>query len=140
MSFLTASTREQYGLRLAIRLADSYYTKQPISLSEVAKKEQISAKYLEELIVPLKRSDFVKAVVGRSGGYIFIKSPKRVSVKDIIWLINKSPSVVVCLDKNFCCPLADTCAAKDVWQTVQSQVEKSLSEMSLDELIKNLKK
>jgi len=138
MSFLTASSKEQYGLRLALRLAGSYYTKQPISLAAVADKERISAKYLEELVVPFKNSHLVKAVAGRSGGYVFTKSPKRVSAKDIIWLINKSPSVTVCVDKNFYCPLAGACAAKDVWQTVQSQVEKTLADMTLDKLIKNL--
>lgn len=140
MSFLTASTKEQYGLRLALRLASSYYSKQPISLQAVAASEKISAKYLEELIVPLKESHLVKAVAGRRGGYIFTKSPKAVSVKDIIWAINNSPAVTICINRASLCPLSKDCVAKDVWQTVQSQVEDNLSKMSLSSLIKKKKR
>jgi len=76
--FLRASTSEQYLLRLAVRLAGSYYSKRPVSLAEVAKDEHLSLKYLEELVRLLKRHRLVRAVRGRRGGYIFTRDPRRV--------------------------------------------------------------
>jgi Rrf2 family protein len=135
MSFLHASSREQYVLRLAVRLGLTYYTKVPMSLQQVAKLEHISGKYLEELIVPLKRQGFVSARSGRNGGYLFIKSPRRVSVKDVLWPNALVPAVTACTTKAIHCPWEKSCGAKSVWQRVQSEVENTLSKVCLDSLL-----
>ncbi len=137
MSFLTASTKEQYGLRLAISLAKSFNNKKPISLGQVAAAEQISNKYLEELVIFLKKNNYVKSVSGRSGGYIFLKDPTKVSVKDIIWLFTDAPTVVRCTNKKSICPLIHKCSAKNVWYKVQAQVELTLADIKISDLLNN---
>ena len=135
MSFLRASSREQYQLRLAVCLGSTYYTKVPMSLQQVATREHISEKYLEELIVPLKKNNLVSATQGRRGGYLFIKSPRKVSVKDILWPRVEVPGVALCTTKKGKCPLEKSCQAKNVWQQVQWDVEHTLDKIHLDTLL-----
>ncbi len=135
--FLKASTSEQYLLRLAVRLAASYYSKQPISLAEVAQKEHLSLKYLEELVQLLRRRRLVKAIRGRKGGYIFICDPRQVSVKDIIWLDGKERFLTLCLNpkQRRTCILFSQCKVKSVWRHLQRTVEVELKKITLDQLI-----
>ncbi len=135
--FLKASTSEQYLLRLAVRLAASYYSKQPVSLAEVAQQERLSLKYLEELVRVLKRHRLVKAVRGRRGGYIFVRNPRRVSVKDIIWLISRERFLTFCLDptRRKDCLLASQCRVRSVWRRLQQTAEAELKKITLDQLI-----
>ncbi len=135
MSFLKASTKEQYLLRLALRLAKTYYTRQPLSLQQVAKQEKISEKYLEELVVFLKKQDLVQAKLGRNGGYIFKKNPRLVSVWDVLFAEKKYTKLATCLEHNSFCPLVIGCQAKIVWQKVQTEVEKTLNKVTLNSLI-----
>lgn len=136
MSFLKASTKEQYLLRLALRLAETYYSHQPISLQQIAKQERISEKYLEELVVPLKKQGLVQSKLGRHGGYVFKSNPRRVSVKDILWSNKNYPKVAICIDHKKLCPLVKQCQAKTVWQQVQTEVEQTLGKLTLYSLIR----
>lgn len=138
MSFLQASTKEQYLLRLALRLAQSYYSRVPVSLRAVATDERLSEKYLEELIVPLRQAGLVRSKLGRHGGYLFVKHPRQVTVKDILWLAGKKRSLAACLDIHDVCPLSKQCSAKQVWQLVQHEVETTLTSLTLDRLVKPL--
>ncbi len=135
--FLKASTSEQYLLRLTVRLAASYYSKKPVSLSEVARQEHLSLKYLEELVRVLKSNHLVKAVRGRRGGYIFVRNPSQISVKDIIWLAGKDRFLTLCLDpqRRRVCVLAPQCKVKLVWSRLQQTAEAELKKITLDQLI-----
>ena len=92
MSILgSISTKHHYGLRLAAQLAKAYNTKRPIALGEIASEECVSLKYLEQLIVPFRKSGWVKSIRGRSGGYLMTKDPSKLSVKDVIWRSRSNP-------------------------------------------------
>ncbi len=135
--FLKASSAEQYLLRLAARLAASYYTGSPITLSEVARQERLSVKYLEELVRLLKQSGLVEPVRGRKGGYLFVANPKTVTAKDIIWLIDDRRFLVACLDsqRSNNCQLVDNCQVKSVWKILQRKIEQELNKITLDKLV-----
>ncbi len=135
--FLKASSAEQYLLRLAARLALSYYTGRPITLSEVAQAEKLSVKYLEELVRLLKQQGLVEPVRGRKGGYLFAVNPKTVTAKDIIWLVDSHRFLVACLDKQNAnnCQLASKCQVKSVWQILQTKIEEELNKITLDKLV-----
>lgn len=137
MSFFgSISTKHHYGLRLALRLAQAYYQGTPISLGEIASHERISLKYLEQLIVPLKRVGLVKSLRGRSGGYVMVKSPDRVTLKDVVWLYNNKNYLVDCLAESNNCPLDQQCMSKQVWAEVQKSIEATLKNITLGDLIK----
>jgi len=139
MSFFgTISSKEHNSLRLIIQLAQSYDSKQPLSLSEISQEEGISIKYLEQLIMPFKQAKIIKSQRGRSGGYIMVKNPKTISLKEIIWLINDSPSLAICLDKGYkqSCDYDHNCISKNVWGKIQKSMEGFLDKIYLSEIIK----
>lgn len=137
MSFFgEISTKQHYGLRLAICLAKAYHAKKSVSLKEVSDKEKISFKYLEQLVVPLKKSGLAKSERGRSGGYSLEKSPDKINLKEIIWLYSDKKYLVSCLAEKGKCKLEKQCLSKKVWSDVQNSIEKSLTKITLGDLIK----
>ena len=83
---MNLSTRSRYGLRLMIALARSYGTG-PRLLKEIADTEDLSEKYLGQLVIPLKSSGLIRAVRGARGGYELARDPAEVSPLTIIHLL-----------------------------------------------------
>lgn len=140
-SFAKITTREHYGLRLALRLAQTYYHKKPISLSKISKQEKISQKYLEQLIVPFKKAGWIKSIRGRNGGYLMIKDPDSLTLKDFMTVLDDNPedmNIVYCLDKNLSkpCPLSSNCSSLKAWRIVQDSLENTMQQIKFSTLIK----
>ena len=91
------STKGRYALRLMLDLAMND-TGAPISLKDVAKRQDISDKYLEQIISVLNRAGFVKSVRGAQGGYLLKKEPQEYTVGMILRLTEGSLAPVACLD------------------------------------------
>ena len=77
------STKGRYGLRAMIDLA-RYSEKEPVSIGSVAARQEISERYLEQLVALLKKAGLVKSIRGASGGYVLAKAPEEISVGDIL--------------------------------------------------------
>ncbi|MEI8345222.1 MAG: Rrf2 family transcriptional regulator, partial [Candidatus Omnitrophota bacterium] len=77
------STRSTYGLRLMIELAVRF-GRGPVLLREIARTEDISEKYLSQLVIPLKGKGLLAAFRGAHGGYVLGKSPIEITLKDIV--------------------------------------------------------
>jgi len=140
MSILGAiSTREEYGLRLILGLAKTYYNRQAISLAEIGQSENISVKYLEQIIVPFRQAGWIKSQRGRSGGYIMTKNPKTISLKSVVLaLCGKNDSLVPCLSNRCGCPQSfqHKCFSRQAWIKIQKTLEDSLAQINLAELLK----
>lgn len=137
MSFFgKLTTRERYGVRLALQLAKTYITKKPISLSEISENEDISIKYLEQLIVPFKTSKYVKSIRGREGGYIMTKNPKTISLKDVMELLDEDLYIIDCLKpKSKRCRHHEGCCSRQAWIKIQSSLINTLNSIKIDDLI-----
>ena len=70
------STRSRYGTRLMLDMAQ-HYNEGPIHLGDIAKRQDVSVKYLEQIIIPLKKAHYIESVRGAKGGHILTKPPKR---------------------------------------------------------------
>jgi Rrf2 family protein len=80
------STKIRYGTRAMLELA-CHYGEGPIELKEIAKRESISLKYLEQVIVPLRTAGLVKSVRGSKGGYSLAKPPSDICLNDLIEIL-----------------------------------------------------
>lgn len=127
------STREHYGLRLALWLAQTYQSKRPVTLADVGRHERISVKYLEQLIVPFRKARLISSQRGRNGGYRLIKDPKRITLLDITNLLSNRARLVDCLTSS--CPLERRCPSKLAWQKVQSALDQALEKITLKQLL-----
>ena len=130
------STRSTYGLRAMIRLAKEA-DKGSISLSSIAKNENISQKYLEKLFAKLKKQGLVKAVKGAKGGYRLPKKPSQINVYDIIKALEGVAGSFYCLSENgkIYCSSKNRCGAAKVLIKVHQAVKHTLKNTKLSDLI-----
>ena len=104
------STKGRYALRLMLDLA-VHNTGENISLKDISSRQEISIKYLEQIVISLSRAGFVRSVRGSQGGYRLAREPKDYTVGSILRLIEGSLAPVSCLDDEPNeCPRAEQCA------------------------------
>lgn len=132
------STKGRYGVRLMIDLA-SHYGKGPVSLKDVAKRQELSEKYLWHLISPLKHAGLINAVRGAFGGYVLAKSPREINLKDIISVVEGPICIVECVDNASLCDRASKCAARDIWSYTTKQLKQALAGFTLDKMVSKQK-
>lgn len=131
------STRSRYGLRALLEIALEY-EKQPTPLSKISDKQGISLSYLEQLMIPLKKSNIVKSVRGARGGYILAKPPAEISVLEIMRSLEGPIEPVHCLvHENEDCNRSYECIARRVWLHLSNSINEALGNLTLGDLIKD---
>ena len=93
------STKGRYALRLMLDLAVNY-TGEYITIKNIAKRQEISEKYLEQIITQLSKAGFVKSARGAQGGYMLARTPAEYTVGEILRLLEGSLAPVACLEEN----------------------------------------
>lgn len=130
------STKGRYGLRALIDLAQNS-TEEPVSITSIAERQEISERYLEQLMSKLKKSGIVKSIRGAAGGYILARPMEEISVGDILRALEGSLDPVDCpglLEKG--CKSADSCVTKYVWKRINDSINRTVDEIRLDQLVK----
>ena len=128
------STRGRYATRAMLDLALNY-GQEPVVLSAVARRQQISEQYLEQLIGPLKVAGLVRSVRGPNGGFMLAKSPSVISISQIIRAVEGSTALVECVDDPQACSRADDCLTRRVWVKATEAVNNVFGSITLQELI-----
>jgi len=125
---IKVSTKGRYGLRLMLNLARHYNSgTKAVILRNVAEEEEISLRYLEQIIIPLKIYKLVKSIRGAGGGYTLARKPSEINLCKILEALEGSCALVDCIeDKDFCDRLP-TCAAYEIWKEA-SQILKNYFE------------
>lgn len=130
------STKGRYGLRAMVDLVvNSKETN--ISLKSISKRQGISMNYLEQIISVLKKSGYVKSVRGAKGGYSLAKSPKDISVGDILRALEGNLNPVDCalVNEEKQCDEADCCITKIVWKKISDSINDVVNNISLQDLV-----
>ena len=129
------STRGRYGTRLMVDLAQ-HYADGPVSLAEIAKRQDLSAKYLEQLIISLKGAGLIRSVRGRRSGYMLARRPEEISVGEIVETLEGKLSVVDCVLEPELCYRAVDCPTRDIWVGMTDMIKKQLFSLNLGNIIK----
>ena len=132
------STRSRYGMRAMLDLAIAY-GEGPLQIKSIAKEEDISNKYLEQLISILKSAGLVRSVRGPRGGYILTRPPKDITLFDIFTVLEGPLSYVECVDDVHVCNRGDECIMKGVWCKIQTAIREILEKTTLGELANRAK-
>ena len=128
------STRGRYGTRLMVDLAQ-HYADGPIPLAAIAKRQDLSAKYLEQLIILLKGAGLIRSVRGRRGGYMLARKPEEISVGEIVETLEGKLSVVDCVLEPELCYRAIECPTRDIWVGMTEMIKKQLFSLSLGNIL-----
>lgn len=135
---MRVSTRGQYGVRAMLRLGLLSREGQPVPLRLVSEEEGISLQYLEQLFLELKKAGLVRSVRGANGGYILARSPEKISVGEIVRVLEGPIAPVECvLDSGEgICERASGCMTRDIWLRVRDSINSVLDNISLADVVK----
>jgi Rrf2 family protein len=129
------STKGRYALRMLLDLAehknDGY-----IALKDIAKRQGISKKYLEQIVPVLNKSDILQTSRGFQGGYMLAKSPDKYTVGDILRITEGSLAPVACLDHDpNQCERCNECSTLSVWKGLYRVINEYLDSITLEDLL-----
>ena len=128
------STRSRYGTRLMLDMAQ-HYREGPLQLGDIAKRQEVSLKYLEQIIIPLKKAHYIESVRGRTGGHILTKPPEEITVGEIVALLEESSGLVKCAQDATVCQRADRCPTRLLWKEAYEAMFDRLEAVTLADLV-----
>lgn len=128
------STRGRYALRLMLDIA-LHPEGGSISLKSIAQRQDISLKYLEQIVTPLSRSGYLRASRGAQGGYQLTLPPEQYTVGMILRTIEGSLAPVACLENGAECPRQGGCAARTVYQKIDQAIDDVVDSITLKDLV-----
>jgi Rrf2 family protein len=113
-----------YSLKALLMLADRYPSAQPLRVEEIAAVQGVPENYLRRLLIELKRGGLVLSQKGPSGGYMLARPPARITMADVVEIIEGDYTPVECLEDgaNSFCPRDSGCPMRDVWREVRDSV------------------
>jgi Rrf2 family cysteine metabolism transcriptional repressor len=133
------STRSRYGLRAALELALAYGQK-PLQIKTIAKHEDISSKYLEQLMSILKTAGIVRSIRGPKGGYLLAKEPKDIKLSEVFLTLEGPILSVECLEHKEHCARCSDCVTRNVWMKIQNAMLEVLESMNMQDLVDMVEK
>jgi Rrf2 family protein len=136
------STKGRYGLRAVVDLA-LHSKEEAVALSQIAERQGISMNYLEQLIAKLKKAGIVNGIRGAQGGYVLAVPAEKLSVGDILRVLEGNLNLVDCSEinnENGTCSNWDTCVTKYVWKRISDSINDTVDAIMLSELVEEGKK
>ena len=135
------STKGRYGTRLMLNLAHNYHNgNNAVILKSVSCDEDISIRYLEQIIIPLKINKLVKSIRGAGGGYILARHPSEIKVSEILNSLEGPLSLVECVEDSDYCRNTATCVTYRIWKKATDMLNDYFDNLSLQDLIDSQKK
>ncbi len=107
----------------------------PVSIATIAEQQAISAKYLEQVIGPLRRAGLVVSQKGVKGGYRLARDPGDISLWEVIRALDSHPHLVECVEDPATCSRADCCLAHEVWKRLDLKLQEFWRGFTLADLL-----
>lgn len=130
------STKGRYGARLMIQLAHHYKNEnEAVILKSVSDAEEISIRYLEQIVIPLKINKLVKSIRGAGGGYILARHPSKIKLSEILHALEGTCCLVDCVEDDDYCDRIPICATFEVWKEASKLLKDYFGSITLQDLI-----
>ncbi len=137
---MMVSTKGRYALTVMVDLA-KYSEGGFVSLSDIAERENLSMKYLESIISILNKGGMLQSLRGKKGGYRLARSPEEYNISEILLLTEGTLAPVNCIMQDGVqCEKAATCSTLPLWAGLDNVIDKYLSTITLDDIIKGNRK
>jgi Rrf2 family protein len=108
----------------------------PIPLAQIAKRQDLSAKYLEQLIILLKGAGLIRSARGRRGGYMLARKPENISVGEIVETLEGKLAVVDCVTEPKLCYRSPECPTREIWVGVTDVIKNQLFSLTLQDILR----
>ena len=128
------STKGRYGARLMLELALNYGNGR-VLLKDIARRQEISEGYLEHLLPPLKAAGLVNSARGAHGGYMLAKAPSKITLREVVQVLEGSLSPVECVDTPSVCQRVRSCVTRDIWKELGEKISHTLESVTLRDMV-----
>jgi len=112
-----------------------HYDDGPVRIGEIAKRQDISVKYLEQLIIPLKQDNFIKSVRGPRGGHMLARPPEEITVGQIVGTLEGGTSLTGCIENPDECERSSGCITRGIWANASKAMYDKLNSITLSRLL-----
>lgn len=133
------STKGRYGIRVMMDIT-LHSSQGAVTLRNIARRQDISEKYLWQIVNPLKVAGLIKSIRGACGGYAIAKDPQKITVNEIITALEGAISLVNCVDNPGLCKRNFFCVARDMWRELGEKLEDFMKGITLQDLMERHKK
>ncbi len=128
------STKSRYGVRLMVDLAQ-HYDQGPICISSISERQEISLKYLERIIIPLKNAGLIESVRGPRGGHMLSRPPSEIPIGEVVEILEEGIFIAHCLKDPQKCDRYGNCRTRDIWKMATKAMYEKLNTIKLSELL-----
>ena len=130
---MLVSTKGRYALRMMLQLAET--PDKPVRIKEVANCQDISPKYLEQIMIVLKSSGFVDSMRGPRGGYTLARDPREITAGSIIRAMEGNLSIDCVITNGESCPRSADCKAHMLWSKIDKAVSDIIDTVTLQDMV-----
>ena len=127
------STRSRYGARILVELARNQQDT-PVQVGDISRRQNISVKYVEQLIRPLKKAQIISSVRGPKGGHFLSKDPATITLGDVVRIFEGQTELIECISNPEKCTAADDCRIRLAWKDGTEALFKSLDATTISDL------
>ncbi len=127
------STKGRYALTVMIHLGRAYDSGNYLSLTEISEREKISLKYLEKIMISLKKGNFFDVQKGKDGGYKLKEDPSKITIGSIIRAAEEELDIVDCVKDG--CPRQNKCNTYPLWKGLSDEINDYLDSKTLKEYL-----
>lgn len=133
---MKVSTKGRYALHLMLDIATHQTSDKPVRIKDIAERQNLSNKYLEQIIAALNKAGYVKSIRGAQGGYLLTKEPEEYTAGMILRVMEGSLSPVACLDdQENSCDRQGGCVTIRLWSMINDAVNDVVDSVTLADMI-----
>jgi Rrf2 family protein len=134
---MKVNTKVRYGLRAILQIADSYGG-DPVPISAISETQEISGKYLEQVVGTLRKAELISSRKGVRGGYSLCRDPQEINLWEIITALDTHTTLVDCVLEPEVCDRSDDCLTRSIWTLLSARMKEFWSSFTLADLIKTM--
>ncbi|NLO97275.1 MAG: Rrf2 family transcriptional regulator [Peptococcaceae bacterium] len=134
------STKGRYGLRAVLDIALNQ-DEGPVTIHSISERQGISERYLEQLLITLRKNGIIRSIRGFQGGYVLNRETKDISVGDVVRALEGPISPVECVEegRSGVCNRIDICVTRNIWEELRKAMNQVLDSYSLEDLVRMFK-
>ena len=133
------TTRSRYGLRMLLDIA-LHSGERPVRIQDIAKRRNISVKYLEQLIRALKKAGFINSKRGPRGGHVLAVPPEEIRVGDVVRALESRPELTECVGNPDACLIAADCVTRQIWARATESLFRELDAIRISDMMAQAQK
>lgn len=134
---MKVNTKVRYGLRAILQIAEGYGG-DPVPISAIAESQEISGKYLEQVVGTLRKADLINSRKGVKGGYTLVRPPEEITLWEIISALDSHTTLVECVLDPELCDRSSDCLTRSIWTLLSARMREFWASFTLADLLKTM--